>query len=137
MSSWPDDIRQMHDKFQHTEAIEKLPKELLLEFLRFRIKFLEEEMAELKSGTSPEDVVDALIDLCVVAIGTMDLLKIDSQKAWDEVLKANFKKQSGKNDTRPSKFDLPDLVKPSDWVAPNHSNNVGSLSAAFIQEETK
>ena len=75
-----------------------------------------------------EEVVDGLIDLCVVAIGTLDALGVDPYKAWDEVHKANMAKEVGVKPTRPNPLGLPDLVKPEDWVGPSHKGNHGSLA---------
>ena len=75
-----------------------------------------------------EEIVDGLIDLCVVAIGTLDAFDIDANKAWDAVLKANMKKEVGKKETRPNPLGLPDLVKPEGWEAPSHEGNHGKLN---------
>jgi len=73
------------------------------------------------------EIVDALIDLCVVAIGTLDAFGVDAHKAWDEVLQANLNKEPGVKESRPNPFGLPDLIKPEDWEAPNHIENTGRL----------
>ena len=75
-----------------------------------------------------EEVVDGLIDLCVVAIGTLDAFGVDPYKAWDEVLKANMQKEVGVKSTRPNPLGVPDLVKPEDWKAPSHEGNHGKLN---------
>ena len=75
-----------------------------------------------------EEIVDGLIDLCVVAIGTLDAFDIDANKAWDAVLKANMKKEVGRKETRPNPLGLPDLVKPEGWEAPSHEGNHGKLN---------
>jgi predicted HAD superfamily Cof-like phosphohydrolase len=76
---------------------------------------------------NPEEVVDGLIDLCVFAIGTLDVFGIDAYVAWDEVLDANMIKEPGVKPGRPNPFGLPDLLKPSGWVPPNHRGNHGDL----------
>ena len=98
-NDWPYDINKMHEHYKIYNAISKLTedKEKLHALLQFRISFLNEELNELKDATNAEDVVDALIDLCVVAIGTLDIFGIDPYKAWDEVLKANMNKTPGVN----------------------------------------
>jgi hypothetical protein len=60
-------------------------------------------------------------------IGTLDAFGIDSEKAWDEVLKANMKKEVGVKETRPNPLGLPDLIKPEGWTAPSHEDNHGKL----------
>jgi len=121
----------MHEHYKVHPVIEKMDSETLKKFLEFRIKFLQEELDEMKAAEYPEDVVDALIDLCVVAIGTLDAFNVDSYKAWDEVLKANMTKETGIKASRPNPLGLPDLIKPEGWVGPSHSNNYGFLTKTF------
>jgi hypothetical protein len=126
--SWLGDINFMHEKFGINEVVKKFSPELLKEFLLFRIRFLEEELQEMKDAESAEDVVDALIDLVVVAIGTLDSFQVDGQVAWDAVLEANLSKNAGSNPTRPNAFGLPDLIKPEGWQGPSHKGNHGLLA---------
>jgi len=127
-NNWVEDIRSMHEFYGMHEAFRKFDKEKKEQFLDFRIKFLQEELDELKlSQNDPEEVVDALIDLCVVAIGTLDAYGIDSYKAWDEVLKANMNKRAGVKPGRPNPLGLPDLMKPEGWEPPSHEGNHGNL----------
>ena len=128
---WVYDIANMHEHYGVHPVIEKMDGETLKKFLEFRANFLQEELNELKSAESAEDVVDALIDLCVVAIGTLDGFGVDSYKAWDEVLKANMTKKTGIKASRPNPLGLPDLIKPEGWVGPSHSNNYALLSKIF------
>lgn len=125
--SWVQDIADMHRKFGVNEAVRKMDADKLKAFLEFRIRFLQEELDEMKNTDDPEEVTDALIDLCVVAIGTMDALDIDATKAWDEVHRANMSKQVGVKASRPNPLGLPDLIKPAGWVAPWHVGNIGLL----------
>jgi len=129
--NWVKDIAQMHEKYCVNEKVNQFDNEKLMEFARFRIKFLEEEMNELKTAKTAEDVVDALVDLCVVAIGTLDSFGVDANKAWNRVHNANMKKEVGVKESRPNPLGLPDLVKPKGWRAPSHKNNVGMFSKLF------
>lgn len=128
-TKWHQDIKKMHEYYGFT--LENSSTENLARFLKFRIEFLEEELTEMKDADNADDVVDALIDLCVVAIGTLDLMQVDCQQAWDRVLKANMLKKVGVKETRPQDGSLPDLVKPEGWRAPQHSDNVGLLSKLY------
>ena len=74
-----------------------------------------------------EEVVDAMIDLCVVAIGTLDIYRVDSHKAWNEILRANMAKEPGVKPSRPNPLGLPDLIKPEGWTGPDHTGNHGLL----------
>ncbi len=127
MSSWPDDIREMHAKFGVRESVARMDPETRSRFLTFRENFLGEELQEMRSSENAEGKVDALIDLCVVAIGTLDAFGVDAQEAWDRVYRANMSKEVGVNPNRPNSFGLPDLIKPPGWVAPSHEGNHGIL----------
>lgn len=126
---WVNDIEDMHTKYGVNEKVREFDSEKLKKFLEFRVAFLEEELGELKANMdNPEEIVDALIDLCVVAIGTLDAFDIDSKKAWNEVHKANMSKEVGVKESRPNPLGLPDLIKPEGWTAPSHEGNHGLLT---------
>ena len=74
-----------------------------------------------------EEMIDGLIDLCVIAIGTLDIAGVDAQRAWASVLEANMAKVPGVKPGRPNPLGLPDLTKPSGWCGPDHSANLGDL----------
>jgi len=130
---WVQDINNMHEKYGVRPVVEKMTRLDLRTFLNFRVKFLNEELDETKLAANnagyidAEEVVDGLIDLCVVAIGTLDAFGIDANKAWDAVLEANMNKEVGIKESRPNPLGLPDLIKPEGWVAPSHEGNHGDL----------
>lgn len=135
---WVKDIHEMHEKYGvgNWMALRELnnEQELLQQFLEFRMKFLKEELDETNQAVKdkdPEEIIDGLIDLCVVAIGTLDAFGVDAHKAWDEVLKANMSKEVGVKESRPNPLGLPDLVKPADWKAPSHKGNYDLLDHTF------
>ena len=132
--NWSDDINHMHTHYGVKEATSKLDSKKLKAYLEFRFNFLQEELNEgklaVQAGNS-EEIVDALIDLCVVAIGTLDAYGVDARKAWDQVLFANMAKEVGIKDSRPNPFGLPDLIKPEGWVPPCHEGNHGIIPKAF------
>ena len=128
--NWVKDIHGMQKKYE-THKWVKINPEKLRDFLKFRINFLQEELDETRKAymtKDNEEIVDGLIDLCVVAIGTLDAFDIDANKAWDAVLKANMNKEVGRKETRPNPLGLPDLVKPEGWEAPSHEGNHGKLN---------
>ena len=132
-NNWVKDIAEMHTKYGTNKAIRSMDRAQLTSFLKFRVNFLQEELDELKSASASRipidapEVVDALIDLCVVAIGTLDAFDVDAHKAWDVVHKANMNKEVGIKESRPNPLGLPDLIKPEGWVAPSHDDNTGLL----------
>jgi len=121
-------MQDMHAKFGVNTVIRGLDKAKLAAFIQFRIKFLQEELDEMIVSDNGDDTVDALIDLCVVAIGTLDALDVNAYTAWDRVLTANMTKEIGIKASRPNPLGLPDLIKPEGWIAPSHADNVGLLS---------
>ena len=131
--NWAEDMNRMHKKYGVHEAIEKLDRKELRAYLSFRVRFLQEELDELKKATQPmvpidaEETVDALIDLCVVAIGTLDAFGVNAYEAWNQVLAANLNKQVGIKESRPNPYGLPDLIKPEGWTPPDHSGNYGKI----------
>lgn len=136
-TSVSEDMNFMHAHYGVHAAMKKLTKEQLLEFLSFRFRFLQEEVEEGAKGIfekSAEDVVDSLIDLVVVAVGTLDLLNVDFDRAWNEVLAANLNKEVGVKPSRPNPLGLPDLIKPEGWVGPDHTGNHGIISGIFCEE---
>lgn len=137
MKMWHEDMAAMHSKFGVPSAIDQFDDEKFKKFLKFRIDFLQEELDELKaaaesgSDTAADDIVDALIDLSVIAIGTLDLFKVDAQEAWRRVYEANMAKEVGVKASRPNPLNLPDLIKPEGWQAPSHADNVGLIPRAL------
>ncbi len=136
MNDWANDIYMMHNKFGVKEWFEanKDNKDLMDKYLRFRLSMCKEELDETMDAIDnkdPEEIVDGLIDLCVFAIGTLDVFGIDAHKAWDSVYEANMSKSPGVKEGRPNPFGLPDLIKPDGWTAPSHEDNHGDLTNAL------
>jgi len=126
----------MHNKFGVKEWFEanKDNKDLMDKYLRFRLSMCKEELDETLDAIDnkdPEEIVDGLIDLCVFAIGTLDVFNVDANKAWDDVYKANMSKSPGVKEGRPNPFGLPDLIKPDGWTAPSHEDNHGDIANAL------
>lgn len=131
--NWVQDMNDMHSKYGVHEWVKNNPDKLN-DFLRFRIDFLKEELDETNHAfdtKDPEEIVDGLIDLCVIAIGTLEVFNVDAHEAWNEVFKANMSKELGIKKERPNPLGLPDLVKPEGWENPNHNGNHGILTDAF------
>ena len=147
-TDWVQDIHNMHTKFGVRPVIRKLSKEHKELFLKFRLDFLKEELLEAYEAAGytvtfnavregdldprrAEDVVDAMVDLCVVAIGTMDAFDVDAQEAWGRVHAKNMAKEPGVKPERPNPLGLPDLIKPNGWTPPTHADNIGTLNEVF------
>ena len=142
-TNWVQDIADMHQKYGVNPVVRNFDKDKLAAFLKFRIDFLQEELDEMRNAVAnrqasvldttnaSDDIVDALIDLCVVAIGTLDAFDVNAYEAWDRVHKANMNKEVGVKASRPNPLGLPDLVKPEGWVAPTHKDNLGLVAKAL------
>lgn len=130
---WVKDINEMQYKYGVHKWMHdnRDQPDNLRKYLEFRIDFLKEELDETEAALvsmDSEEIVDGLIDLCVVAIGTLDAFGVDPYKAWDEILRANLSKEVGVKPERPNPMGLPDLIKPEDWEGPDHSDNHGKLN---------
>jgi hypothetical protein len=118
-----EDIAAFHKKFGFGNVL------MTKTFLAFRLRFLFEELMECVDSAdngSAGDLVDGLIDLMVVAAGTLDIAGVNGQEAWDRVMAANMAKERGANASRPGSNGA-DLVKPPGWTAPYHYDNAGTL----------
>jgi len=141
--NWVADMAAMHQKFGVNPVVREFDKQKARAFLEFRIRFLQEELDEMSKALADfdagiidgakaaDDVVDAAIDLCVVAIGTLDAYDVNAYTAWNSVWEKNMEKEVGIKASRPNPLGLPDLVKPEGWTAPSHRDNVGLLTKVF------
>ena len=142
-SEWLSDINDMHYKFGATEWVDNMHRsknyKVLKDFLAFRLDFLEEEFEETQAAffkNDSEEVVDGLIDLIVIAIGTLDLFKCDADEVWDKIHHSNMAKEPGVNKSRQNPFGLPDMVKPEGWVGPRITEkNCGILPDILNPED--
>lgn len=135
-NNWVNDIEDMHHKFGVHNWFQdnKKNKALMQSYLKFRLEMCQEELTETNDAyeaKDAEEIVDGLIDLCVFAIGTLDVFGVDANAAWDRVYEANMAKSPGVKEGRPNPFGLPDLFKPEGWTAPTHEGNHGAVSLAL------
>ena len=136
-TNWFKDMQDMHKKYgvdKWMDAEKNSDWSRLSKFMDFRIKMMQEELDETKTAFKngdAEEVVDGIIDMCVFAIGTLEVFGVDANKAWDQVLKANMSKEVGIKEGRPNPLGLPDLVKPEGWEGPTHKGNHGNITDSF------
>ena len=133
-TNWVNDINLMHQKYGVHGWVKKATPFQLKKYLEFRLNFIKEEYDETREALitdDAEEIVDGLIDLCVVAIGTLDAFGVNSIDAWDAVLEANMAKEVGRKESRPNPLGLPDLIKPEGWTAPSHEGNHGIIPSSF------
>ena len=136
-TNWFKDMQEMHKKYGVDKWMNEEKKSdwsRLNKYMDFRIKMMQEELDETRAAfenENKEEVVDGIIDLCVFAIGTLEVFGVDANKAWDQVYKANMSKEVGIKEGRPNPLGLPDLVKPEGWEGPSHEGNHGNISDSF------
>lgn len=115
------DICTFHRTFKLTYdgPARQLPDDLK----EFRIKFMHEELAEYEKASADGDLegmLDALVDLVYVAMGTAYLQGFPFEEAWDEVQRANMRKvKAGPNGEGSKRGNPNDVVKPEGWTAPD------------------
>ena len=136
-TNWFKDMQAMHKKYGVDEWMKKEKNSdwsRLNKFMNFRIKMMQEELDETKAAfknKDQEEIVDGIIDMCVFAIGTLEVFGVDANKAWDQVLKANMSKEVGIKEGRPNPLGLPDLIKPEGWEGPTHKGKHGNITDSF------
>ena len=112
------DIREMYLKYGLITG-DETPH--ITKHMEHRINHLKEELAETILAVENDDleeVIDGLIDLMVISAGTLEMCGIKSKFHWDEVLRANMTKERGVNPKRGHDIDI---IKPLNWIGPNHS----------------
>ena len=127
---WVTDIKKMHAKFGVHDWLDHSTPDDRSKLMKLRMRMLTEEFSETMNAYlqgDPEEMIDGLIDLCVIAIGTMDIAGVNPSQAWNSVYKANMAKEPGVKPGRPNPLGLPDLTKPDGWTGPSHANNYGDL----------
>lgn len=112
-------VAELHIKFDL--GLELSPRLIDEAVLHARFDFLDEELSEMLLAIEEGDfagIIDALVDMVVVAKGTAIMMGVEWKPHWDEVHRANLAKKRGFNPKRP---DMPaDMIKPEGWIPPNH-----------------
>ena len=138
------DIEEFHGKFKL--VYEGKPRALPYDLQTFRDLFLREELEEYSRhvsylantlGAVPvaaidpaditfhlEEMLDGLVDLVYVTLGTSYLHGFDFEEAWKRVHAANMMKVRALVPEDSKRDFTHDVVKPVDWVAPSHSDLV-------------
>lgn len=122
------DIDDFHKKFGFTKR--ELGSKPDIALLHFRLKFLAEELHEMKVDAGKDDlegVLDAIVDLMYVAIGTGWLLNLDVASAWKLVHEANMAKVRAERAEDSKRGSLFDVIKPKGWKKPNIDSLIDPL----------
>lgn len=117
------DIREFMTKFG--QAYEDGPRELPASLASFRSTLMIEELTEWSQATGRGDhpeVLDALVDLVYVTLGTAYVTGFDFNEAWRRVHEANMKKVNATTEADSKRGSKIDIVKPEGWTAPDLSD---------------
>jgi len=114
-----------NNPFQDSKIFMKAVGQTIYEYneeqLKLYFDLINEEWNELHEAAENNDKVemlDALVDLLVVVTGAIHSMGVDSQDAWDEVMRTNFAKidpTTGKVRRREDGK----VLKPEGWQPPN------------------
>ncbi len=71
--SWTEDMNMMHSHYKVHDVIDKMDKDKLRKFLKFRTECIQEEVDELDQAVrgkevNAEETVDALIDFMKLSV---------------------------------------------------------------------
>lgn len=108
-------VKAMHQKFGLTN--DEGPSALSHEEKQFRISALQEELNEYAEADDLVKQYDALLDLIVFAVGTLERHGFPLLSGFEAVMRANMKKEVGQNGNKRGGFKR-DLVKPVGWTGP-------------------
>lgn len=109
-------VKAMHTKFELANTTG--PCVLDAEEKKFRIAALREEIQEYEDAE--HDLVkqyDALLDLIVFAVGTLERQGLPLLPGFEAVMRKNMQKEVGQNGNKRGGFKR-DLVKPAGWTGP-------------------
>jgi predicted HAD superfamily Cof-like phosphohydrolase len=113
-------IKEMHTKFGI--AYDGPPRSLDLAEKNFRVAALFEELEEFAQDDTLVGQYDALLDLMVFALGTMERMGYPLSEGFSTVMACNLAKEVGNNPNKSNpgrgQYKGVDLVKPEGWTGP-------------------
>ena len=124
-----EDVAAFHEKFGLT--YDGKPRMLDSETVRFRLKFLEEELMEFRVSAISDDLpgmADALVDLVYVAMGTAYMMGLPWQQLWSEVQRANMSKVRASSEAESKRGSSLDVIKPYGWKGPDIEGVINAAS---------
>lgn len=108
-------VKAMHKKFGLENNAS--PDHLTKEEKEFRSMAMLEELNEYIAADTLVDQYDALLDLIVFAVGTLERHGFPLLAGFEKVMEANMAKELGQNGEKRGGFKR-DLIKPEGWTAP-------------------
>ncbi len=114
-----EDVKEFHRKF----GLDYVGPPRLLDgdLIRFRLRFLEEELSEFRSAMNDGDLVrafDALLDLVYVCHGTAHVMGLPWSDGWSVVQSCNMAKVRATDAIQSKRGSTQDVVKPVGWIGP-------------------
>jgi predicted HAD superfamily Cof-like phosphohydrolase len=109
------------DQEKFMRACDQSVGEFNVNQLNMYLGLIKEEGDELQAAIVKQDKVetlDALIDILVVTVGTLNSLGVDAEGAWNEVMRTNFAKIDTKTG-KVSKREDGKVLKPEGWTPPD------------------
>lgn len=133
------DMKEFHEKFGL--EYDGPPRALPVRLADFRENFMNEELMEYGEHMASveiaieekdhadvthhlEHMLDALVDLVYVAVGTAYLHGFDFDEAWRRVHEANMKKERARRAGDSKRGSTFDVIKPPGWEPPSHKDLV-------------
>ena len=119
--SYFDDVKKFHTKFDL--GYEGVPRMLSAEEQGFRWRFLNEELNEVKQALLDEDIAQVageLADVIWIACGIAHRMGVNLDVHWSAIRDANMAKVKASVENPGKRGNAMDIVKPKDWVRPNH-----------------
>lgn len=132
------DVQNFHTKFDLKARQPGTPIDI--DRLRFRIRFLAEELKEINHAAAKGDLpelLDGLVDLVYVAIGTARDLNLNFAEGWDRVQEANMAKVPASAENPSPRGHVTDIVKPAGWTPPNHKDLFSELDLLHARLTTQ
>lgn len=114
--TYADMVADFHKHFGITE-----PQPWTQDLIQYRQKFLSEEYREILRAylqNDKEQVLDGLVDLTYVSIGTAYLHGFNFDEAFKRVHSANMKKIKARTADESKRGHILDIVKPEGWQPP-------------------
>lgn len=116
-------VKEFHEHFK--VSCNDKPGPIDEEIANFRETFLDEELDEISTGYLKNDmeaVLDGLVDLVYVALGTAHLHGFNFNEAFRRVHAANMHKVRANSASDSKRNYSGDIVKPPGWTAPDLSD---------------
>jgi predicted HAD superfamily Cof-like phosphohydrolase len=116
------DVVAFHDQFGLKGL--QTPGLLSPDILEMRLKLIYEELDEFVQAHAVGDlyeVLDALVDLTWVVLGTAHLAGMPFEAGWLEVRRANMSKVRATHANESKRGSSLDIIKPPGWVGPDHT----------------